>query len=125
MPDVWRAGFLFERCNMKRKHFKIRIELPPEGAVGSNDINTDINVVVHFFRNCAEDLYRELVLTKIATIPDIDSITDTVEITILKKKHFKVARSIILDVLDRYSFCIASIDETILTSDDGQSWSQV
>lgn len=103
---------------MKRKHFKIRIELPAEDAAGSNDIN----IVVHDFRNCAEDLYRELALTKIATIPDIDSITETFEITILKKKDFKSARSIILDAIERHRLVVAAIDETLLTSEDGESW---
>jgi hypothetical protein len=107
---------------MKQKHFKIKIELPPEGAIVPNDIYS----AIHNFRNCAEDLYRELVLTEIATIPDLidRSITDTLEITVLKKKHFKMARSIILGCLERYALVVASIDETLLTSDDGKSWSR-
>ncbi|MEM6856045.1 MAG: hypothetical protein AAF911_14740 [Planctomycetota bacterium] len=64
----------------------------------------DASGIAHRFLNLAEDLYREIELTGLGQVPDIDTFTGTVRVIVTDKSLTSELRQIIKRQLHQHHF---------------------
>ena len=62
------------------------------------------DVYAHRVRNFAEDLYRQIQLTGMGTVADIDRAIDVVTVLVGTARHFGAVQGVIRKALQRHKF---------------------
>lgn len=71
----------------------------------------DVIETAHRFRNLAEDLFRDIELTGLGAVPDIDTLTKTIRVIVKDKSRTAQVRHIIKRHVDQHYFT-ADIETT-------------